>query len=308
MLEALHGIKRHPQATDARLRRRAVAYRHFTPGLFVTHCFAWRDRGRFSRTLKKARLMKRTLLILATAVALLASGPLWMLSSDDIRMGQSWSGTDRSSAGLAPRPSSEPRAVVQVYDARAFSWRGIFAVHLWVATKPAGADSYTVHQVTGWNRPPLTSRTDLPDRRWVGATPRLLHDLRGAQAALAIEQIEAALPHYPYGAYRVWPGPNSNTFVAWLIRQVPALDVELPPTAVGKDYLGGTLFAPAPSATGYQFSLFGALGVLAAWDEGIEINLFGLVWGIDPGDLAIKWPGLGRIGLLARDTNPDAND
>ena len=55
--------------------------------------------------------------------------------------------------------------------------------------------------------------------------------------------------------------------------------------------------APAPSASGYQLSLHGALGVLAAWDEGIEINLFGLVWGIDPADLAIKWPGVGRLGF-----------
>jgi len=245
--------------------------------------------------------MKRILLFFIATSALLLSGPLLMLGSDELRMGQSWRDADRSSVALAPRPSHESRAVVQVYAARAFSWRGIFAVHTWVATKPAGANHYTVHQVAGWNHPPLTSRADIPDRRWVGATPHLLLDLRGAQAAEAITQIEAALPNYPYGVYRIWPGPNSNTFVAWLIRHVPALDVELPPTAIGKDYIGSALFAQAPSATGYQFSLFGALGVLAAWDEGIEINLCGLVWGIDPQDLAITWPGVGRIGFDTRE-------
>ena len=248
--------------------------------------------------------MKRGLLILIAAVVLVASGPVLMLASDELRMGQNWRDADRSSAQLAPAPSSEPRAVVQVYAARAFSWRGIFAVHTWVATKAAGADHYTVHQVAGWNHPPLSSRTDIPDRRWVGAMPQRLLDLRGAQAAEAIAQIETAVANYPYDVYRIWPGPNSNTFVAWLIRHVPALEVELPPTAIGKDYLQDTVFARAPSATGYQLSLFGAMGVLAAWDEGIEINLFGLVWGIDPADLAIKWPGLGRIGW--HDPEPDA--
>jgi hypothetical protein len=248
--------------------------------------------------------MKRILLFFIATSALLLSGPLLMLGSDELRMGQSWHDADRSSAVLAPRPSHESRAVVQVYAARAFSWRGIFAVHTWVATKPANADRYTVHQVAGWNRPPLTSRTDIPDRRWVGATPQLLLDMRGPHAEQAITQIDAALADYPYDAYRIWRGPNSNTFVAWLVRHVPALNVELPPTAIGKDYLGDALFSQAPSGTGYQFSLFGALGVLAAWDEGMEINLFGLVWGIDPADLAIKWPGLGRIAC--HDPEPDA--
>ena len=251
-----------------------------------------------------ARHMKRALLVFIAAIVFVVSGPVLMLASDELRMGQSWRDADRSSAQLAPSPASEPRAVVQVYAARAFSWRGIFAVHTWVATKAAGADRYTVHQVAGWNHPPLSSRTDIPDRRWVGATPKLLLDLRGAQAATAITQIEAAVAAYPYDVYRIWPGPNSNTFVAWLIRRVPALAVELPPTAIGKDYLEAKVFARAPSATGYQLSLYGALGVLAAREEGIEINLFGLVWGIDPADLAIKWPGLGRIAW--HDPEPDA--
>ncbi|MBS62410.1 DUF3750 domain-containing protein [Salinisphaera sp.] len=248
--------------------------------------------------------MKRALLVFIAAIVFVVSGPVLMLASDELRMGQSWRDADRSSAQLAPSPASEPRAVVQVYAARAFSWRGIFAVHTWVATKAAGADRYTVHQVAGWNHPPLSSRTDIPDRRWVGATPKLLLDLRGAQAATAITRIEAAVAAYPYDVYRIWPGPNSNTFVAWLIRRVPALAVELPPTAIGKDYLEAKVFARAPSATGYQLSLYGALGILAAREEGIEINLFGLVWGIDPADLAIKWPGLGRIAW--HDPEPDA--
>ena len=111
--------------------------------------------------------------------------------------------------------------------------------------------------------------------------------------------IDKVLPEYPFADYRVWPGPNSNTFTAWLVRTVPQLNVELPATAIGKDYLDDAVLAAAPSGSGYQLSLYGALGLLAAWDEGIEVNLFGLVWGIDPTGIAIKWPGVGRLGFDA---------
>ena len=78
---------------------------------------------------------------------------------------------------------------------------------------------------------------------------------------------------------------------------MPALGLELPPTAIGKDYLNnGSLFAPTPSGTGYQVSLFGLLGLSMAREEGLEINLLGLTFGLDPLDFALKLPGIGRLG------------
>ncbi|MCH7551721.1 MAG: DUF3750 domain-containing protein, partial [Proteobacteria bacterium] len=47
----------------------------------------------------------------------------------------------------------------------------------------------------------------------------------------------------------------------------------------------------------YQVSLFGLVGVLAAVEEGLEINLLGLSFGIDPLDLALKLPMAGRISF-----------
>src|SRR5690606_13884704 len=91
-------------------------------------------------------------------------------------------------------------------------------------------------------------------------------------------------------------GPNSNTFVAHVIREVPGLALELPVTAIGKDYLADGFLARAPSGTGYQLNVGGILGVIAAWDEGLEFNLLGLSFGIDVRDPAIKLPGLGRLG------------
>ena len=106
---------------------------------------------------------------------------------------------------------------------------------------------------------------------------------------------------YPYHRdYRIWPGPNSNTFVADLLRQVPELACELPPTAIGKDYLVSGIVARAPSGSGFQISLWGVLGVLVGVREGLEINVLGLVFGIDPGDRAIKLPMLGRVRMTER--------
>ncbi len=107
-----------------------------------------------------------------------------------------------------------------------------------------------------------------------------------------------AVAAYPFKrAYRTWPGPNSNTFTAAVGRAVPELGLDLPPTAIGKDYLGTDIFAArSPSGTGYQVSLFGVLGLLVGREEGIEINLLGLAFGLDPLDLELRLPGLGRIG------------
>jgi hypothetical protein len=94
----------------------------------------------------------------------------------------------------------------------------------------------------------------------------------------------------------VWPGPNSNTFIAHLGRKIPELELTLPSTAIGKDYLPvGQILAQTPSGTGVQLSLSGILGVTVARDEGLELNLLGLVTGFDLRHPAIKVPGIGRV-------------
>ena len=94
----------------------------------------------------------------------------------------------------------------------------------------------------------------------------------------------------------MWPGPNSNTFTAWVARAVPELEVDLPPTAIGKDYSGAKLLASAPSGRGVQLSLFGLAGLTASSVEGFEVNLLGLTFGLNPFDPALKLPFVGRLG------------
>ena len=213
---------------------------------------------------------------------------------------RSWRDANWSTTGLLPPATDDPPARVLVFAARAGGWRSIFAVHTWIVVKPANAPSYTRYDVMGFGQP-VRINLHAPDAFWFSGAPRLVADIRGDDAARAIPAIQAAVKSYPYadyGSYRVWPGPNSNTFTAYVARQVPELQLELPSNAIGKDYLPeGALFAAAPSATGYQLSLFGLLGVMVARDEGFELNLLGFDIGFALKSPALKLPGIGRVGM-----------
>ena len=229
--------------------------------------------------------------------------PIYTVLSGQAPLGRDFRTADRSSAGLAPRPESTPEAVVQVYCARALNWRGIFGVHTWIATKPENATEYTVHQVIGWRvyrgLPIVVSATGIPDGRWFGNDPTLITDLRGSAAAAAIPKVLEAVASYPYAnEYVLWPGPNSTTFMAYIGRNVPELHMDLPATAIGKDYpINGSVLDRTPSGTGYQLSMLGLLGVSVAREEGLEINVLGLNFGIDLFKPALKLPFIGRLGM-----------
>ncbi len=246
------------------------------------------------------RLKWPALVLLVFALPILAS-----LAGTAVQRAEAknWWEARRDSSRQAPDPADEPRAVLQVYAARAYGWRGAFGVHTWIAYKPAGAAHYERVEVMGWGvrhgRPAVRAGIGTPDAYWFGSKPDLLVDLRGQAAADAIPQVEAAVARYPWrDQYQVWPGPNSNTFTAFVAREVPALGVDLPANAVGKDYLpADNLIARAPSGTGYQLSVFGLAGVMVAKEEGLEINLLGLSVGLDLNRPALRLPGLGRVGF-----------
>jgi len=177
----------------------------------------------------------------------------------------------------------------------------VFGVHTWFAVKPAAAKAYTVFEIIGWrlrwSESALAVRERAPDARWFGAEPELLAERRGAGVDELIARIDKAAHAYPWaGVYTMWPGPNSNTFTAWVARAVPELEVDLPPTAIGKDYSGTAFVGSAPSGRGIQMSLFGLLGLTASAVEGLEFNLLGLTFGLNPFDPALKLPLVGRFG------------
>lgn len=240
------------------------------------------------------------LTILLIALSLFVLPVLICASLPDPRGDVPWYEASREPTGLAPDPATTPEAVIQVYAARAVSWRGKLAVHTWISVKPRNAARYTRYEVVGFgvaNGAPAV-RVDRmgPDNFWFGARPFLVLDKRGGNLDSVIEKIQAAVASYPYPrAYRAWPGPNSNTFTAYIGREVPELRLALPGNAVGKDFLpDGAILAPAPSGTGFQVSAFGVLGVIVAAAEGVEVGVLGLNLGFDARP-ALKLPALGDI-------------
>ena len=156
--------------------------------------------------------------------------------------GRDWRTASRQPAGIAPDPGATPEAVLHVYGAPAWGWRGWFAIHTWIAAKRTGETRYTVYEVVGWRQhrglPVLRIAKDAPDRYWFGEKPRLLVAHQGAGVDQLIDRVEQAAQTYPWKTrYQVFPGPNSNSFTAWVAKQVPELKLDLPFSAIGSGYV-----------------------------------------------------------------------
>ena len=169
-----------------------------------------------------------------------------------------------------------------------------------MVVKEKGASAYTRFDVVGWGTPVRVNHREA-DGRWYGNVPELVGQVRGEAADRLIPRIREAVKSYAYatpGTYAAWPGPNSNSFVQHVLAEVPELRQALPPTAIGKDWRESGLFAGlTPSRTGVQASLYGLAGITLGWVEGVEVNLLGLVAGLDLRSPAVKLPGWGRVGF-----------
>jgi hypothetical protein len=244
-------------------------------------------------------LVRFAFLTFATAfLAPLAAHAAWWVSHDEFL---GWYDSDWSSTGVLPPANARPDTAVYVFAGRTGRWKGIFAHHSWIVIKERGV-GYTRYDKVAWGRPVKINGWP-PDGRWYGHVPTLVAAIEGPAAERLIPKIKTAVARYPYnraGAYAVWPGPNSNSFVAYVLADIPEAHIVLPPTAIGKDWrVDHRVAGWAPSGTGLQLSLGGYLGMTVAWVEGVEINILGLVTGIDIRRPAIKLPGFGRIGLGA---------
>jgi hypothetical protein len=245
-------------------------------------------------------LLKRSLKIFALLFLLpLALHAVWWLARDP---GKSWNQVDWSSTGILPAARAKPEAMVHVYAARVGRWRGTVAEHTWIVVKEKGAATYTRWDKTFWANPVKTNNW-AADARWYGHRPELVGKVEGEAAEKLIPHIRRAVANYPHsrpGGYHVYPGPNSNSFVAHVLRSIPASGIAMPPTAVGKDFrTDGWLIGRSPSGTGFEASLFGFASIVAGWAEGFEVTILGLTVGIDIRRPALKLPGFGRIGMSA---------
>ena len=240
-------------------------------------------------------LLAFTIVFLAPAVAALG----WWSTVD---RPTSWSNARWGSSGMLPPAASVTGPVVHVMTARTGGMKGALALHSWIVTKPDGASRYDRYDKVGWGSP-VRRNAYAADAFWYSNPPVVLATLTGDRAARAISGIERAVENYPYrgrGGYRIWPGPNSNSFIAHVLREVPELDVNLPEIAVGRDYpTDGRLVSWDAARGDLRASLWGYVGIAVGRTSGVEINALGLVAGIDPIRPAIKLPGFGRIGMGA---------
>ena len=237
------------------------------------------------------------IIVLVFLVPLAARAALYALSNAP----RSYRDADWSSTGMLPLASAAKPARVIVFTGTTGAWKGIFSVHSWVVFKRANDTSWTRYDVVGWGNPLRTNNWP-PDGRWYGNTPVIIADVSGAEAEKIIPRIETVAKSYAYagaGDYRMWPGPNSNSFTAAVLRAVPELGVTLPPNAVGRDFRDGFYAGRTDSGTGFELNLNGYAGIKLGWVEGIEVNLLGLVAGFDLQHPALKLPGFGRVGFPA---------
>ncbi|MBC8129096.1 MAG: DUF3750 domain-containing protein, partial [Rhizobiaceae bacterium] len=141
----------------------------------------------------------------------------------------SYRDADWTSAALLPRADADAEAAVYVLSARTGGLKGAVAEHSWIVVKEQGARDYERWDKVGWGSP--IRRNAYPaDARWYSNDPRLILARKGSAAEAVIPSIRSAIADYPYGGrggYRIFPGPNSNTFVAHVLRHVPGIAASL---------------------------------------------------------------------------------
>lgn len=128
-----------------------------------------------------------------------------------------------------------------------------FALHVWIVVGKKGKikrwDCGVIRgkRKQGWGYVHI----DILDKATTGmnkyphkAEPRyeskLIGKLEGGQGSIAeqmIKFIEKRAKEYPFrNEYKIYPGPNSNTFVQWILNHFPNSGLKLPWNAFGKDY------------------------------------------------------------------------
>lgn len=212
----------------------------------------------------------------------------------------SWRAADWSPSGVLPPASADADPAIYVMAARTGGLKGALSLHSWIVIKKPGSDRYQRFDKVGWGNP---IRTDgyPADAFWYSNRPFIVHALTGDAAAAVMNDVETAIETYPYasrGGYRIWPGPNSNSFVAHVLARVPGLGGPLPPNATGRDFAPGLAdFRISPDGGDVHATLGGYIGFSAGRQSGLELHFMGLVAGIDVMRPALKIPALGRIDL-----------
>jgi hypothetical protein len=199
--------------------------------------------------------------------------------------------------GSAIRPGE---AVVQLRQATLPSALGLVAVHYWFAVfEPERGDwsRWEVWQTggmvaTSWGH--VHKDLMAPDSGVGGGPFRIAAEWRGDKARDLLAVLNRP-DDYPYrNVYRAWPGPNSNTYAAWVLKQA-RVACDLHPMAIGKDYCGLIGGGLSSTRTGFQGET-PLVGLKLGLKDGVELHALCLTFGVDLFPPALKTP-FGRLGL-----------
>lgn len=226
--------------------------------------------------------------------------PSIILSQGEVILNNDMSDLEKHSAHINPVPAETTDAVFQIYGARVVSWRGAFGIHTWIAARKKNSQDYHVYHLDYPSNPQpnqqtfISSLARVPDFYWWGNKPFLIASITGEAASSAISRLDGLVADYPYkNVYDAVPGPNSNTFTAYVIKNTPEIQVALPPAAIGKDYpVFNQLWYETPSRQGHTLSWKGVIGLTISRYEGFYINILGLPLGMDFRRKTIVLPGL----------------
>ena len=116
---------------------------------------------------------------------------------------------------------------------------GIIAWHYWfVVTDDSGCHRWEVWQTKnagGWCIGHVHRDLKTPEAGVGGGPSRVAAQWEG-EAARRIAEVLQKAERYPHcERYRMWPGPNSNTFVAWVLREA-GVSATLDPRGIGRNY------------------------------------------------------------------------
>ena len=132
---------------------------------------------------------------------------------------------------------------VELRAAKIPSLPGLIADHYWLlvfraadGSQPQKCDRWEVWQQAHQNKSCWghLHKNLLPPYQGVGNGPsELIRQWINEEALPIIEKIEASPQTYPFlNTYRYWPGPNSNTFAQWIVREKVNLGVR----AIGRNF------------------------------------------------------------------------
>lgn len=125
-----------------------------------------------------------------------------------------------------------------------------FAKHAWfVCVKDGETSRYEVRHYKNGNNKTFLHINELPPFVGVEIFPlplknflweaKFLSSIAGDENSLAksmIDFIENSLNSYPFTDEYFLLGPNSNTYIQWILDNFPEFDVELPWNCLGKSY------------------------------------------------------------------------